>query len=84
MIEDARPIFHLAFPVKDIPSTVEFYRDQLGLQIGLIEDARCIINLYGHQAVAHVSEMDTPPTVKMYPRHFGIVFDDEVKFEAFL
>ncbi len=76
-----RPIFHLAFPVKDVTTTVAFYRDQLGFKIDLIEAQRCIIDFFGHQAVAHVSEKDVPARVSMYPRHFGVILDDEKQFD---
>ena len=78
------PIFHLAIPVKDIPSTLEFYRDKLKLQIDFIEEKRCIINLFGHQLVAHVSKDDIPNSVQMYPRHFGVIFEREKDFETLL
>lgn len=81
---EARPIFHLAFPVRDIPETVEFYRDRLGCPVDLVEKGRCIINLWGHQAVAHKSPADVPDRVTMYPRHFGVIFDDEAEFDAML
>lgn len=78
-----RAIFHLAFPIKNVNETVSFYRDQLGLRIDLIETSRCIIDFFGHQAVAHVSEKDVPARVSMYPRHFGIILDDEAQFDSF-
>ena len=78
------PIFHLAFPVRDIPSTLDFYREKLGFPIDLIEKGRCIINFFGHQAVAHVSEKDVPKEVSMYPRHFGIITEDEQEFNKLL
>jgi len=80
------PVFHLAFPIKDVSSTIAFYKDKLGFSIDLVEEKRCIINLCGHQAVAHVSEQDVPAdkSVTMYPRHFGIVFENESEFEALL
>lgn len=79
----ARPIFHLAFPIRDVKETVGYYRDQLGLRVDLIEDKRCIIDFWGHQAVAHVSEKDIPERAALYPRHFGIIFDDEKQFDGF-
>ncbi len=79
----SRPIFHLAFPVKSVESTVDFFRNQLGLRIDLIEPSRCIIDFFGHQAVAHVSEKDVPARVSMYPRHFGLILDDEKQFDDF-
>lgn len=78
------PVFHLAFPVKDISSTVSFYRDKLKLRVDLIEEKRCIINLYGHQVVAHTAEDHVPASVSMYPRHFGVIFENERDFEELL
>lgn len=84
MTSGALPIFHLAFPVKDIPSTLEFYRDKLKFPVDLIEEKRCIINLCGHQAVAHLAPDHMPKAVTMYPRHFGIIFEKESDFESLL
>lgn len=80
----ALPVFHLAFPVKNIPETVTFFRDRLGCRIDLIERGRCIVDFWGHQAVAHVSAAPIPEKVTMYPRHFGVIFDREEEFEALL
>jgi hypothetical protein len=79
----SRPVFHLAFPVRDIKETVAYYRDRLGLAVDLIEEKRCIINFFGHQAVAHVSEKDIPERASLYPRHFGVILDSEQVFDAF-
>ncbi len=81
---DSGVCFHIAFPVRDVAATVAYYRDQLGRDIGLIEKNSCIIDFWGHQAVAHASPADTPQKVTMYPRHFGVVFADEREFEAHL
>lgn len=78
------PVFHLAFPVKDIESTLHFYRDKLGFPIDLIEKQRCIINFFGHQAVAHVSKEHVPDEATLYPRHFGIITGDEREFDELL
>ena len=78
------PIFHLAFPVKDISSTKEFYIDKLGLRLSLEEPKRVMIDFYGHQAVAHVYPQDVPSEPRMYPRHFGVVLDEVGEWEACL
>ncbi len=80
----ALPIFHLAFPIKNVESTLDFYREKLGFPIDLIEKRRCIINFFGHQVVAHVSEKDVPEKVEMYPRHFGIITEEEMEFDRLL
>lgn len=80
----SRPIFHLAFPVRDIPETVEYYREGLGFLVGLVEEGRCIIECAGHQIVAHRSPNEIPQKVAMYPRHFGLIFDEKGAFDALL
>lgn len=77
-------IFHLAFPVKDIAQTVDFYQDTLGMEINLIEEQRCIINFCKHQLVAHLCPEQTDDQVSMYPRHFGLIFDAESDFDELL
>lgn len=77
-------LFHLAFPVKDIPSTKKFYIDNLGC-LGGRETDRCIIlSLYGHQLVAHIVTEMPPPQKGIYPRHFGLVFQSEANWLALL
>ncbi len=68
-------LFHLSFPVKDIPSTKAFYIDGLGCLAGRESPTSLIMSLYGHQLVAHVMEGEIFATPKdIYPRHFGLVF----------
>lgn len=77
-------LFHLAFPVKDIPSTKKFYVDGLGCLAGRENDRCLILSLYGHQLVAHVVEELPPPQQGIYPRHFGVVFQAERNWLALL
>lgn len=76
-------LFHLAFPVADIPTTKRFYVDGLGCAPGRETPRSLILNLYDHQLVAHAT-----PTLErqvgIYPRHFGLVFLQESDWEALL
>lgn len=74
-------LFHLSFPVGNIPDTKVFYADGLGCQIGRENDTSVILNLYGHQIVAHVTEEPLTPQRGIYPRHFGLVFSQEADWE---
>lgn len=47
-------LFHLAFPVHDIPAARRFYRDVLGCREGRSSDSWVDFDLYGHQIVAHL------------------------------
>jgi extradiol dioxygenase family protein len=67
-------LFHLAFPVGNIPQTKTFYVEGLGCNAGRESAHGLILNLYGHQLVAHVTTEPLKPQRGVYPRHFGIVF----------
>lgn len=48
------PSFHLAFPVKDIQSTRDFYEGLLGCKTGRSAATWIDFDFYGHQLSAHV------------------------------
>lgn len=75
-------LFHLAFPVKNIPDTKRFYIDGLGCQPGRESPSALIMNFQGHQLVAHVTRQPLAAQDSIYPRHFGLVFDTEADWEA--
>lgn len=77
-------LFHLAFPVADIAQTKAFYADGLGCAVGRESAHAVILNLYGHQLVAHVTDEPITPQRGIYPRHFGLVFSDEADWDALL
>jgi uncharacterized protein len=77
-------IFHLAFPIENIPDTKKFYVDGLGCTIGRETANSLILNLYGHQLVAHVADRPLAPQKGIYPRHFGIVFPTLTDWQALL
>lgn len=74
--------FHLAFPVGNIPDTKAFYADGLGCAVGRENAKSIILDLYGHQLVAHVTQECLTPQRGIYPRHFGLVFGTEADWEA--
>jgi len=82
-------LFHLAFPVKDLKSSREFYAEILGCEEGRSSDEWIDFNLFGHQIVAHLA----PDAAGVRHRnevdadhvpipHFGIVLEME-NFKAF-
>lgn len=76
--------FHLAFPVTNIAQTKAFYVDGLGCQVGRETANSVILNLYGHQLVAHVTKDPLLPQPSIYPRHFGIIFHTQSDWEKLL
>ena len=51
----ATPLFHLAFPVRDIAEARGFYGGLLGCPEGRSSEAWVDFDFYGHQLVAHLS-----------------------------
>jgi extradiol dioxygenase family protein len=79
-----KTLFHLAFPVNNIEETKAFYGEGLGCEIGRETRNSIIMNLYGHQIVAHVSQEPLTAQNGIYPRHFGLIFTDEADWETVL
>ena len=76
-------LFHLAFPVTDIARAKAFYAGGLGCDVGRESPNSVILNLYGHQLVAHLAESIVPQK-GIYPRHFGLIFTAEADWENLL
>ena len=77
-------IFHLAFPVTNIAKAKTYYVDGLGCIPGRESRHALILNLHGHQIVAHLTKEPLSPQRNIYPRHFGIVFTVEQDWENLL
>ncbi|CAN5832580.1 VOC family protein [soil metagenome] len=83
-------LFHLAFPVKDLEESREFYGGVLGCEEGRSSDAWIDFNLFGHQIVAHLAPENASVKHKnevdadhVPVPHFGIVLPmDEFKILA--
>jgi uncharacterized protein len=75
-------IFHLAFPVGNLPETKQFYVAGLGCELGRESKHSLILNLGGHQLVAHVSQEAWMVQAGIYPRHFGLVFSARQDWQA--
>ncbi|MGJ5675157.1 MAG: VOC family protein [Nostochopsis sp.] len=77
-------IFHLAFPVTDIAQAKAYYVNALGCIPGRENHHALILNLYGHQLVAHVTKELLTPQRSIYPRHFGLVFTSKDDWKSLL
>lgn len=77
-------IFHLAFPVTNIAEAKAYYAEGLGCQVGRENAKSVILNLYGHQLVAHLTEEPFAVQKGIYPRHFGLVFTAEADWNNLL
>ncbi|MBE9032144.1 VOC family protein [filamentous cyanobacterium LEGE 11480] len=75
-------IFHLAFPIGNVPEAKAFYVDGLGCELGRESHNAVILNLYGTQLVGHVTKEVLAAQQGIYPRHFGVVFETLVDWQA--
>lgn len=65
---------HLAIPVRNLVKDADFYRS-LGARLIASTPTSAVMNFYDMQLVLHLSDECVPDDkVKMYPRHFGIIF----------
>ncbi len=78
------PIFHLAIPINNVEKAKQFYQESLGCEVGRENRNAIILNFYGHQVVAHVTQENLTPAKSIYPRHFGLIFTDESDWKNLL
>ncbi|HKT32301.1 MAG TPA: VOC family protein [Gammaproteobacteria bacterium] len=75
------PLFHLAFPVRDLEEARRFYAGLLGCPTGRESDRWIDFNFFGHQIVAHLAPAEAgsatnPVDGEDVPvRHFGVILE---------
>lgn len=77
-------VFHLSFPIGNISEAKRFYVEGLGCESGRESKRSLILNLGGHQIVAHVVEQLAAPQPGIYPAHFGLTFSSGAEWEQLL
>lgn len=75
-------IFHLAIPTHDIDASADFYTKALGATVARRYDDRVTLKFFDHQVVCHLAPEDIAKEIKMYPRHFGITFENKEAFDT--
>jgi extradiol dioxygenase family protein len=75
-----QPLFHLAFPVRDLAEARRFYGNLLGCPEGRSSDAWIDFDFYGHQVVAHLAPQECGSAAtsavdgdNVPVRHFGVI-----------
>ena len=80
---DSVPLFHLAFPVRDLEEARRFYAGLLGCETGRESERWIDFNFFGHQLVAHLAPPESgiatnPVDGEAVPvRHFGVILEWE-------
>ena len=74
--------FHLAFPVKDLNTTKDFYKKIFNCKVGRESENWVDFNLYGHQIVAHLAPQECSDVNlnkvdkdRIPVRHFGVILE---------
>jgi hypothetical protein len=82
-VREARDVFHLAIPVRDLDEAEAFYIAKLGCHLARRYDDRITLDFFGDQVVCHLSDQVTDEP-QLYPRHFGVTFRERADFDAVL
>lgn len=77
-------VFHLAIPCNNLDETYDFYVTKLGCKLARRYEDRITLDFFGDQVVCHLSPEKTEKEPQMYPRHFGITFQDKTEFDHLL
>ena len=80
-MRDAKSVFHLAIPVRDLAETQEFYVEKLGCKLARHYADRITLDFFGGQVVCHLAPEHIDREVSEYPRHFGITFQKKDDFD---
>ena len=78
-----RPSFHLAFAVRDLEATRNFYSDVLGCRVGRHTESWMDLNFFGYQLTAHLvadHHLEATNSVEGHAipvPHFGLIMDWE-------
>jgi len=80
----ARPPFHVAFTVRDVPEARDFYVNQIGCTAGAESPDWVVLDFFGHKVSAYRHpEADRLPAGQpihrddISSRHFGAILDEE-------
>ena len=78
-------IFHLAIPTHNLHEAENFYLS-LGCNLARKYNDRITLNFFNHQLVCHLSpeNVNLEGPLSLYPRHFGMTFDNEIDFQSFI
>lgn len=76
--------FHLAIPCADLEATRDFYVDKLGCRLARSYDDRITLDFFGDQVVCHLAPDKVDRQPEIYPRHFGVTFNNKADFEKTL
>jgi len=80
-MQELVPLFHLAFPVRDLEEARRFYAGLLGCETGRESERWIDFNFFGHQLVAHLAPPEsglatnTVDSKAVPVRHFGVILE---------
>ncbi|MGH3763578.1 MAG: VOC family protein [Pseudonocardiaceae bacterium] len=82
-MRNSATVFHLAIPARNLDEARRFYVEGLGCVLARRYADRITLNFFGDQVVCHLSDrVDSTPA--LYPRHFGVTFQEREDWERML
>jgi uncharacterized protein len=82
-MRNSADVFHLAIPAANLDGAHRFYVEGLGCSLARRYPDRITLNFFGDQVVCHLSS-DIEPAPALYPRHFGVTFEQRQSWEGLL
>ncbi|KAF3885385.1 MULTISPECIES: VOC family protein [Nostocales] len=83
-MEDNNKVFHVAIPCKDLDEAENFYVTKLRCKLGRKYSDRITLNFFSSQLVCHLYPEQVDSMPQMYPRHFGVIFQNKEDFNTVL
>ncbi|MEC4887653.1 MAG: VOC family protein [Scytonema sp. PMC 1070.18] len=83
-MQDSKKVFHVAIPCKNLDEAEHFYVKKLGCKLGRKYSDRITLNFFSSQLVCHLYPEKVDSVPEMYPRHFGVIFQDKEDFYTVL
>jgi len=80
-MREARDVFHLAIPARDLDEAEDFYVRGLGCKLARRYPDRITLDFFGDQLVCHLSDDLPEDDPSLYPRHFGVTFRERADFD---
>jgi extradiol dioxygenase family protein len=80
-VRTTHDVFHLAIPAHDLDEAQHFYVTLLGARLARRYDDRITLDFFGDQVVCHLTGGDPAEPESLYPRHFGVTFQNAADFE---
>ncbi|WP_407890899.1 VOC family protein [Scytonema sp. NUACC26] len=79
-MNNLKTVFHIAIPCRDLEEAEDFYIKKLQCKLGRKYSDRITLNFFDTQLVCHLYPEKIDSNPQIYPRHFGVIFNNQDDF----